>query len=487
MEIPRCMSTQHPDNAKQPFFAENSVLNGNEEIKEAYYAYSHFNCTEQLWDCEGKEVDSFVIKKLFDKYGSFFKGKKLGEDLFLTLRVPNPSVEKVEAKVLLETLESIPRSSDAARIFYEEDTIPIFEISVPMVTSASELTRISEYYKKIVVGKQYRVLADMKIKDWIGKFQPDSIRIIPLIETKEAMLDSTEIVREFITKNKVEDYIRVWLARSDPALNYSSLAAVLINKISLQRLHMLEQEESIKVFPIIGCGSAPFRGNLTPANVDELISGYSSVQTFTLQSAFKYDYPVEDVKSAVEKINNTKRKEPIDVEEERCLRIIERLSDAYTKQVMLVAPLVNELVKFVPKRRMRKLHIGLFGYSRDKGNIQLPRAIGFCASLYSAGLPPEILGLSALQSKDLECLESVYKSFRSDTQDALKYLNKDNFKYFPKHLINQVNKSLELFNFEIDEDHKSITREIMESTRLGKTSLVSEKVLEAAMIRRFLG
>ena len=34
----------------------------------------------------------------------------------------------------------------------------------------------------------------------------------------------------------------------------------------------------------------------------------------------------------------------------------------------------------VPRRRMRKLHIGLFGYSRSIGGISLPRAISFCAA-----------------------------------------------------------------------------------------------------------
>lgn len=58
LAVPRCMSTQHPDNATVPFFAASSVL--------------------------------------------------AGEDLRLTLRVPNPAVEGTEANVLLETLESIP-------------------------------------------------------------------------------------------------------------------------------------------------------------------------------------------------------------------------------------------------------------------------------------------------------------------------------------------------------------------------------------------
>ncbi|MBC7100000.1 phosphoenolpyruvate carboxylase, partial [Candidatus Bipolaricaulota bacterium] len=40
-KIPRTMSTQHPDNASTPFFAESSLLDGNDEVQEAYYVFSH--------------------------------------------------------------------------------------------------------------------------------------------------------------------------------------------------------------------------------------------------------------------------------------------------------------------------------------------------------------------------------------------------------------------------------------------------------------
>ncbi|GAH87835.1 unnamed protein product, partial [marine sediment metagenome] len=47
------------------------------EIQEAYYAFSHLNCDEQMWDCEGKEVDNYVVKKLLTKYELFFQRKKV--------------------------------------------------------------------------------------------------------------------------------------------------------------------------------------------------------------------------------------------------------------------------------------------------------------------------------------------------------------------------------------------------------------------------
>ncbi len=152
MQIPRTMSTQHPDNVRTPFFATNSILEGEDEIKEAFYAYSHLKCQEQLWDCEGKEVDNYVVKKLFTRYEPFFSRNVLGKDFFLTLRVPNPDVEKNEAKILIETLESIPRSFDAAKEFYNDGISPIFEVALPMVTSVNSLIRVTEFYKS---GRKY--------------------------------------------------------------------------------------------------------------------------------------------------------------------------------------------------------------------------------------------------------------------------------------------------------------------------------------------
>src|SRR5438046_6866750 len=58
--IPRCMSTQHPDNVAMPFFAQGAPLTAEDEVREAYYAFSHLGCDEQMWDFEGKEVDGHV-------------------------------------------------------------------------------------------------------------------------------------------------------------------------------------------------------------------------------------------------------------------------------------------------------------------------------------------------------------------------------------------------------------------------------------------
>jgi phosphoenolpyruvate carboxylase len=184
------MSTQHPDNAHIPFFATSPQLSGEEEVREAHYAYSVLGCEEQMWDHEGKEVDVYVVPKLLTQYSSFFRKKKLGKNVLLTFRVPNPVREKASAKGLLEILESIPRSFDIARQFYHQDITPIFEIILPMTTNSVELDRIWNYYREYVAGKSDRPVlpGDVTIREWIGEFSSKNINVIPLIEDKPSLL-----------------------------------------------------------------------------------------------------------------------------------------------------------------------------------------------------------------------------------------------------------------------------------------------------------
>lgn len=479
------MSTQHPDNVSSPFFTESSEIGGEDEIMEAYYAFSHLECDEQMWDCEGKEIDNYVVKKLLTRYNNFFEKNRLGKDIFLTLRVPNPEVEKAEAKILLETLESIPRSFDASNLIFDDELAPIFEVIIPMTTSARCLDMVYKYYNDFVVGKQHQSLREdgITIAEWIGKFNPDKINVIPLVEDKKHMLDAHNILKRYIS-DKNPKYHRIFFARSDPAMNYGLVSAVLINKVALQRIHRLSEDIGMEIYPIIGVGSAPFRGNLRPDTVERVSNEYPSVHTFTIQSAFKYDNPPDEVKRAVKVLRERKRSPPRKVNEERCLDIINRYEKEYAKQIHSLAPLINKIAKYVPKRRKRKLHIGLFGYSRSMGEIKLPRAITFTASLYSLGIPPEILGINALNDKDYEYINEVYVNFEEDLKDALQYYNPDS-DFLPDEIPRKI-KSLGL-DYKQNEEHNEITANIQNSVKKIKSEDLSEQILMAANIRRFLG
>ena len=479
------MSTQHPDNVISPFFAESSELDGEDEIQEAYYAFSHLGCDEQMWDCEGKEVDNFVVKKLLTKHETFFREKRLGRDVFITLRVPNPTVERAEAKILLETLESIPRSFDTAKLFYGDDLPPIFEIILPMTASYKSLDRIYRYYCDFVVGKQKKPFkeGDITIAEWIGEFKPEKIKLIPLFEDLEHMLDAHNIVRDYLQDKEVE-YQRVFLARSDPATNYGLVGAVLLSKIALQRLQQLSDSTGTMIYPIIGIGSAPFRGNLRPQTIERISREYPSVHTFTIQSAFKYDNPPKEVEEAITKLHERQTGPPQMVDEKRCLEIIGKYSREYERQIMALAPIINRIARCVPSRRKRKLHIGLFGYSRNIGGISLPRAITFTAALYSIGLPPEVLGLNALDKDDLRFVKEIYVNFEEDLSDSLKYLNRDTG-FLPENIVRKVNNLP--IDLQPDREHNEITSFIASSLRENRIEELQECILRAANLRKFLG
>lgn len=492
LKIPRTLSTQHPDNVTIPFFANHSVLRGDDEIKEAFYAFSNLGVEEIMWDSEGKESDDFVIRKLITDYKFFFEKKRIGKDVFINIRIPNPKYEKAEAKILIETLESIPRSYDTAALFYGDKKYPpIFEVVVPMA-DGDIIRKIRDYYKNVVIGKEHIKFVDGEdttVGEWIGQFEPKNINVIPLFEDIHSMLNADKTLRVFLHRKKV-DYQRVFLARSDPAMNYSSVAVILTLSIALERLYKLQNELGLPIYPILGSGSAPFRGHLTPSTVDYVLQKYPSVATFTIQSAFKYDFPVKDVQKAIELINKTPVKPPIPIEDhKRALKIVDKISREYQRQIQELAPLINEVAKFVPSRRMRKLHTGLFGYSRElKEGVSLPRVISFCAVLYSMGLPPDIFGLNALSKDDIKVVRSIYSRFDDSIRDVLRFWNPDILKILPTRIRKEIKSVVDRYDYNINEEYKDISGDLLESLSNKQFGAhLTDLIIRSGSIRGFLG
>ncbi|MCF2206533.1 MULTISPECIES: phosphoenolpyruvate carboxylase [Halobacterium] len=491
VDVPRLMSTQHPDNATLPFFTAGDVIEGEDEIQEAYYVYSHLGCDEQMWDFEGKEGDEYAVKKLLSRYDEFFADHQLGTDVRLTVRGPNPDVEGSEAKILLEILESIPRSFDAARRFAGEygleTTAPIFEVIVPMVTDADQLNAVHEYYERFVTGKADEAVWDGRtVEEWVGEFDPASITVIPLIEEREAMLAADDIVREYATAHD-QEAVRVFLARSDPALNYGCLAADLINKVALQRLYEMSEATGVDVHPILGAGSAPFRGNLTPERAAATADAYSEVETFTVQSAFKYDYPVETVRDGVATLRDADLgAPPFPIDEARALAVIDRTADAYADQVDAIAGTVNRLSSYVPDRRARKLHVGLFGYAREVGENALPRAIGYTASLYAVGCPPTLLGAHALTDDDAAFVREAFPAYFDHLADAARYFNPRCTDVLDLD-DDTLAAAVERVDVTPNSEHRAATDDAIDALQRGDDDALRSAIRRGARERQFLG
>ena len=447
-------------------------------------------CDEQMWDSEGKEADNQVVRKLLTNYPAFFRQERqLGRDIALTLRVPNPRIERDMRKSMVEALQSVPSAWDTVQGFYgEAQAAPIQEVILPMTTSAEEISLVEAYYRKIIVGQEDRDLLDgQSVKDWVGEFLPKRLRVIPLIEDMEHILHSDRIVEEYV-RDRDLPYQRVFLARSDPALNYGIVGAELILKVGLLRLHNLESKLGLPLYPIIGAGSVPFRGHLTPVNVERAFTEYPTAQTFTVQSAFKYDYDQDTVRNGITKIHDHERGEPVPVEQGRAVEIIEKTTAEYQSQVQRLADTVRNVSSHVPKRRERKMHVGLFGYGRSLGGVggvTLPRAIGFSASLYSIGVPPELLGLGALDDDDFAFVREVYPSLDGDLRAALQFANERHVKEL---LGDPYVNILGRFTDELDRVHEGLTSAIWASLNRDRSTVeIDHYIQEAAHLRLFLG
>ena len=271
-------------------------------------------------------------------------------------------------------------------------------------------------------------------------------------------------------------------------MNYGMVAAELILKVGLLRLHNLEGKLGIPLYPIIGAGSAPFRGHLGPTNAERSLVEYPSAQTFTVQSAFKYDYDRNTVRDGINKILAHERTDPMFIDQNRAKDIIDRSTAEYQSLVQDLTGVITSVSPHVPRRRERKMHVGLFGYGRSLGGVggvTLPRAIGFAASLYSIGVPPELLGLACISESDLEFIREVYPNLDEDLRAALRFTNE---RHVRELLGDNYMNIVRQFTDELDRVHEGLTSAIWASVASDdETTRRFQFVEEAAQLRHFLG
>ncbi len=435
-KIPATMVSQHPDNARAPYWHQHDAfVSTQSETLECFLSFSDIGASEYKWDWEGKLVDESVIERLYAEYYDFFKKNPLGKEKFLTFRLPNPTVE---TEFRLGRAFMVIASSKAMAKHFGFEQAPLFEAILPMTSSAEEMISIQDAFD------QMSALDHPLYKMELKKGQP--VELIPLFEEVTILTSSAQILEKYLKLYKksfgtLPTYLRPYIARSDPALNSGLVPTILAIKIALSDYAQFEKKFKIPLFPIIGSASLPFRGGLTPHNVKEFTNEYQGVRTTLLQSGFRYDYEKEDVIKAVQQLEKilpqSKARIITDKDRTDLLKIIHNVEPFYKTTIEGIADTINEVAKFLPKRRERVQHTGLFGYSRGVGDVKLPRAIGFTAALYSIGTPPELIGTGrALQyiheQKLWKLFESTYLNYKSDLTRAGRYLNKDNLKRLVK-------------------------------------------------------
>ena len=499
-KIPATMISQHPDHGSKPYWQKSAFIKTGDEIKESFLSFSELGTSEYKWDWEGKYVDESVIEKLLSEYHEYFKKNSLGKEKFLTFRLPNPKVE-TEFRLGRAFMGILGAAGLAKKIGFHSP--PLFEVILPMTESAEEMIAIQEAFKEIASLKH--VLYDF------GEESLKHIELIPLFEQVTTIIESDSLLEKYLKLHQEKFhfkplYLRPYLARSDPALNSGLVPTVLAIKIGLSHYKDFEKKHNIKLYPIIGSASLPFRGGLTPNTVEQFCREYKGIRTVLIQSAFRYDYEKKLVIRAIKKLANILplgKAASIPMSEEKLLiKLISIFEKYYRNSIEPIAELINNVSCYLPKRRERVLHIGLFGYSRGVGKVRLPRAIGFTGALYSLGIPPEIIGTGrgikyARENNQIKLLEKYYLNIKDDLRKAGRFVQKDELINLAKD--SQVWKDILIDIEEIEKylgekfepktspekEHFEIVKKLHEKMNLGKNYQIYLNRL--AILRKSLG
>lgn len=498
-KIPATMATQHPDHADKPFWSAEAFINTQQEAEEAYLSFADLGITEYKWDWEGKLVDESVLERMFGEHFDFFQKNPLGQERFLTFRLPNPKVE-TEFRVGRAFMNLASAASVAKH--FGLPTPPLFEVILPMTETPEEILSIQEAFQQMhgLTHPLYRLEQLLT-----------NLRVIPLFEQVDVIINSDKILEKYLLSyekrfHKLPPYLRPYVARSDPALNSGLIPTVLAVKIALSRYRALEEKLNIPLYPIIGAAALPFRGGLSPLSAKEFADEYRGIRTTTIQSAFRYDFKKSDVIKAVALLEKTLPKQKAVLipkkDEEKLIELIPIFEKRYKEVIEKIAPIINKIASQLPKRRERVQHVGLFGYSRGVGKVKLPRAIAFTGALYSIGIPPELIGTGRglLEAKKLGKLNLVlkyYKYLKSDLERAGGFLNKDNLDKLSKKskdwkkIAEDVAAIENIFKIELgpvteeEKIHKYLTDRIL------KLDIINEPltiiITEAALLRKSLG
>lgn len=498
--IPATMCTQHPDHASLPYWDKggNPFVSTKEEVEECFSSFYDLGAEEFMWDWEGKYVDEAVVEKLLMGHLDFFRKKQLGRDLFLTYRIPNiwaePQYSLSRAFMTILTFSKL-----GVDLGFKQ--APVWEVILPMTDSAKKMIYIQKTFAEFsrLISRLFGYQKTLKY-----------LAVLPLIEDIDSLTHPEQILNQYLTAHKryfrfTPTYLRPHIARSDPALNAGLIPAVLAAKAALSQIYLFGQKKNIKVFPAIGVGSLPFRGACNPHNLAEFMEEYKGVRTIYIQSAFRYDYPLAEVKAAVKTLNEKLAESEPEIYSNQEIAGIKKINQIaasyYQKTVEKLAPFINQTAEAVPRRRERRLHIGLFGYSRAIGRKKLPRAIPFTAVLYSLGVPPEFIAvgrtIKKLNNDERALLRKVFKNFQRELIYTGRFLNKYNLTELAKtnSAWSEIAKDIEYLEKFLGKElgpwsnedmiYRNLTSNILLLLKDNKD--ISELIVETGKYRRSLG
>lgn len=416
------MCTQHPDTTVK--------ITAGEEVDEALVAYTAYGCEEVMVDYEGKTTPYSQPKEIVMK--AYAAGVKLGEKFFVTPRLPNPKLEDFDRAML--ALEAAVVANYFSLKYM--GTQAVRWVVLPMVEDLDTVLLVRRMLRKKV--QAYREETGLDISD---------IEVIPLIEDAYAQLKFEPLLAE-IEKEKREDSIRLFLGKSDSAVKYGHVASALAITAVLSRVKKFEEEAGIKVYPILGMGSPPFRGALNNYALAHLeVFQYAGYHTATIQSAVRYDVSYDDYIKVKDSIINACCTSPRRVEGAE-----ELMGEAATSYKAIVAKYIDkllEMARLVPSTRDR-VSWKVYGrqFLTEGGAVNMPRAIVYTAAWYALGLPPIYLDaplvVKLAKEDKLDHLLKILPTLRKEWEYDSEYFDEDTAsKHLGEELVKTVKEAFD--------------------------------------------
>lgn len=464
MLIPKLMCTQHPDATER--------VTAQQEVDEAIQAYTMYGCDEVMSDYEGKLTPYAQPKDIVVKALNF--GIPIGEKVFVTPRIPNPS---------LEDFDRVDLSIEAGFIanYYSARLANVQAVRWLILPMVEDLNTV-RFVQRLILRKLNIFREELGIN-----LEP--VQLIPLIEDVHGHIYVRSHVKTLLSVLKdfgIEiEVLRVFLGKSDAAVKSGHIASSLSIIYALNELHRLSRELRMEIKPIIGMGIPPFRGAI---NNPELVlyeaQRYRGFSTATIQSAIRYDMPFKDYIMVRDTILENVDLKPSSVDS-GVIEIVEKATEKYRALASRYINVIQRIAEAVPGTRDR---VSWREYGRilpaQDAKLSVPRAIVYTATWYSIGVPPTYL--------DADFIVDLYKNGKlDDLLEVLPYLEKEwlydskfyvrsvALKRLDEYLVKKIDEVLDIFG--IKPEPSEIYRVLIE------LNSVEPHIIALGRIRGFLG
>lgn len=464
MYVPRMMCTQHPDTTVK--------ITTQQEIDEAIQAFTMYKCDEVMSDYEGKLTPYAQPKEIVLKSHSL--EIPLGERAFITVRLPNPSLEDFD-RVDLAIEAGIIANYYSFKLFNVQ---AVKWYILPMVEDID----IVRLVQRLIIKKLNIIKEEFHIY-----IEPS--QLIPLLEDVKSHIRIRSYITTLLTvlKEYGVDFntLRVFLGKSDAAVKSGHISSALSIMYALSDLRKLSMELQIEVKPIIGMGIPPFRGALNnPELIEFAVQRYSGFSTATIQSAVRYDIPYKDYVKVMETILSNVDRDFIKVDP-MVLELLDQSVKSYRDLASRYIDIIRKIAEYVPSTRDR---ISWKNYGRIfpmyNESYSVPRAIVYTSAWYSTGVPPTFLDADLIIElnkrdeldyllKQLPFLEEEWK------YDSKFYVQQVALKRLDEYIVKKVNEALDILG---------IKPEPMESYKaILELNPVEPHIAAIGRIRGFLG